>query len=80
MIDVDLKTEKEQNIFMNSASVQGEFDWTKLKPLALEIDTNAAGLTDSDLNFIGIELFKDNETGLNSIEDDLKDLIQPTIS
>lgn len=79
MIDVDFKTEKEQNIFMNSASVQGEFDWTKLKPLALEIDTSAAGLTDSDLNFIGIELFKDNELGLNSIEDDLKDLIQPTI-
>lgn len=78
MIDVDEKTEIEQNIFMNSQSVQGEFDIDLLKNLIPDIDYKAAGLDDTDLNMIGIELFKDTvEKGITDIENSLSEVMRP---
>ncbi len=55
-IDVDEKTEKEQNIFMNSHNAQGEFDWDKMQLIIEDIDIKAAALDDSDLRLIDIKL------------------------
>ncbi len=49
-INVDDKTEKEQNIFLNSKSAQGQMDFEIIAALLPEIDYNDAGLTDYDVN------------------------------
>lgn len=54
VVQMDVKTEKEQNIFMNNRNVQGEFDIDMLKDLLDGIDYNLAGLDDFDLNMMGI--------------------------
>ena len=53
-VEMDLKTEKEQNIFMNNKSVQGEFEDEMLRDLLSGIDYEAAGLDDFDLQMLGI--------------------------
>jgi hypothetical protein len=56
VVDLDEKTEKEQNIFMNSTTVQGEFDNEQLKNLitADHLDFEKAGLDMYDINMLGI--------------------------
>ena len=54
LVELDEKTEKEQNIFMNSSSVQGEFDLDQLSLILPEIDYSAAGLNESDLHILGV--------------------------
>lgn len=54
VVQMDEKIEKEQNIFMNNRSVQGEFDDDMLRSLIHDIDYSAAGLNDFDLNMLGI--------------------------
>lgn len=54
-VELDDKTEREQNIFMNSPSAMGEFDTDKLRELIPDLDYQAAGLTDQDLSIIGFE-------------------------
>lgn len=54
VIDVDLKKEKELNIFFNSKSVQGEMDYTKLALMLPEIDVSLAGLDEIDLSMIEV--------------------------
>lgn len=49
-VELDDKTEREQNIFMNSPSAMGEFDMEKIKVLVPEIDYKAAGLSEADMN------------------------------
>lgn len=56
IIDVDLKTEKELNIFFNSKSVQGEMDYAKLALMIPDIDIDIAGLDDVDMSFIEMEM------------------------
>lgn len=65
-ISVDLKTEKELNIFFNNPSSQGEWDYDKLRELIPDIDYKSAGLTDEDLNIIGIdfEMQTDDEVSI----------------
>lgn len=48
------KEEKEQNIFMNNRSVQGEFDSDMLKDMLADIDFDMAGFDEFDLNMLGI--------------------------
>jgi aspartate carbamoyltransferase regulatory subunit len=48
----DEKTEKEQNIFLNNKSVQGDFDFQLIAEMLPEIDIENTGLTDEDLNLI----------------------------
>lgn len=56
-VELDDKTEREQNIFMNSPSAMGEFDMEKIKVLVPEIDYKAAGLSEADMNIYGISSF-----------------------
>lgn len=56
VIDVDLKKEKEMNIFFNSKAVQGEMDYKKLAQIFPDIDASLAGLDDVDISMIEIEL------------------------
>lgn len=56
IINVDLKTEKELNIFFNSKSVQGEMDYAKLALMIPDIDIDIAGLDDVDMSFIEMEM------------------------
>lgn len=56
VINVDLKTEKELNIFFNSKSVQGEMDYSKLALIISDIDINLAGLDEIDLSFVEVEI------------------------
>ncbi len=76
MCELDHKQEKEQNIFMNSTTVQGEFDYDILKDLIIDIDTELAGLDDYDLNMIGIEGEQENEEETDEIND-IKTMLQP---
>lgn len=56
VVDVDLKTEKELNIFFNSKSVQGEMDYSKLALMLPDIDVDLAGLDEIDLSFVEVEV------------------------
>ena len=67
-VDLDDKTEKEQNIFLNSTTFTGEFDFDLLKDLLPEIDAFAAGLDDVDLNIIGVDA--EMKSGGNDEEDE----------
>lgn len=51
-IDVDDKTEKEQNIFLNNKRVQGETDFELLALVIPDIDIDSAGLTDYDISIV----------------------------
>lgn len=55
VVDIDLKTEKEQNIFFNSTTVQGVFDFNALYDVLEDIDPFAAGLDENDLRIIGFD-------------------------
>lgn len=59
LVELDDKTEREQNIFMNSSSAQGEFDTTLLQQVVPNIDYESAGLTEADLNIYGIVMPQD---------------------
>lgn len=56
VIEVDLKKEKELNIWFNSKAVQGEMDYKKLALMWGEIDVDLAGLDDVDISMIQFEL------------------------
>ena len=51
-IDVDEKTEKEQNIFLNSKNAQGEMDFELLADMIGDIDIEAAAISDYDIGII----------------------------
>jgi len=72
IINLSDKEEKEQNVFMNSSTVQGEFDLEIMKDLLSEIDYKAAGLDEIDLNIIGVEMERETEI----ISDAINDIIE----
>lgn len=51
-INIDEKTEKEQNIFLNSKNAQGETDFDALALIINDIDTSAAAISDYDISII----------------------------
>lgn len=55
ILNLSDKEEKEQNIFFNSTTVQGEFDNDLLAELLPQIDYELAGLDESDLNIIIVD-------------------------
>ena len=67
-ISVDLKKEKELNIWFNSASVQGTYDYKKLALIFPDIDADLAGLDDVDLSMIEVELPDVPEVEIPSFE------------
>ena len=54
VVHMSEKEEKEQNLFMNNRSVQGEFDDDMLKDLLSDIDFDLAGFDEFDLNLLGL--------------------------
>jgi hemerythrin superfamily protein len=71
-VQLDQKQEREQNIFMNAKSAQGEFDMDVLASILDDIDYQSAGLTDSDLTLIMAQTnyeFANNSTIENVISD-----------
>jgi hypothetical protein len=56
VVELDEKQEKEQNIFFNSTTVQGFFDFDKLNLMLDEIDPFDAGFDEADLHIIGYDL------------------------
>lgn len=55
-ISVDIKKEKELNIWFNSTSVQGTYDYSKLALMIPDIDVNLAGLDEVDLSMVEINI------------------------
>ena len=76
--DVDEKMEKELNILLNNPNAQGRWDYEKLAQIIPDIDYKDAGLTDADLNMIGVDYLLQTEEE-NNIADELDDLMSPII-
>lgn len=73
-VDLDDKTEKEQNIFLNNKRVQGEMDYELLAEILPDIDIENTGLIDYDLQIIQ-SMVPDFEFGKNdTVKTDLVDL------
>lgn len=78
VVELDGKTEREQNIFMNSPSAMGEFDMAKMQVLVPEIDYKAAGLSDADMNIYGIAIAQEGiSAGVTSVVDDFEEIQRP---
>lgn len=76
LIDVDEKTEKSLNITLNNPNVGGKWDFDAMREIIPDIDYKDAGLTEADLNMIGLDnLLKTEEE--SNIADSLTDMMQP---
>lgn len=78
VIDVDEQMEKELNILLNNPNAQGRWDYEKLAQIIPDIDYKDAGLTDADLNMIGVDYLLQTEEE-NNIADALDDLMSPIV-
>lgn len=76
VIDVDTQQEKELNILMNNPNAQGTWDYEKMRELIPDIDYKDAGLTEADLNMIGVDFLLQTEQE-NNLASALDDLMQP---
>lgn len=76
VINVDLATEKTLNIALNNPNVGGDWDYDKLRQIIPDIDYKAAGLTDVDLNMIGVDFMLETEEQ-NNIANELDTLNAP---
>lgn len=76
LIDVDLQTEKTINIALNNSNITGDWDWDKLAAIIPDIDYKEAGLTDADLNMIGVDyLLKTEEE--SQMADEIAEMMAP---
>lgn len=78
VIDVDEKQEKELNILMNNPNAQGTWDFDALARIVPDIDYKDAGLTDADLNIIGVDFLLQTEKE-SSIADELVNMMSPVV-
>lgn len=76
VVDYDEKKEKEANCALNSPNVGGEYDYDKLRELIPDIDYKDAGLTEQDLDIIGVDFHFQTEEE-NTIADELDTLMEP---
>ena len=76
VVDIDLKTEKQLNIVLNNPNVGGQWDFNALARIVPDIDWKDAGLTDADLNMIGVDYLLQTEEE-SSIADALSDMLSP---
>lgn len=75
-IDVDEKEEKTINILLNNQSVGGEWDYDRLREIVPNIDYKDAGLTEADLNIIGVDFMFQTEEE-SDITTQLEDMMTP---
>lgn len=76
-IELDEKTEKEQNIFLNNRKMQGETDYEALASIIDEIDIKKAGLDEYDISVME-SLVPDFKMGdINDIVDDISSIAPP---
>ena len=79
-IQLTEKQEKEQNIFLNNKRVQGETDFRLMAELIEDIDIDAAGLEEYDIEYIET-LVPDFKFGSNTdIVEEIKSLKDDTNS
>lgn len=76
VIDVDEKTEKEINILLNNPNVAGRFNFDKLAELLPDVDYKNTGLTEADLNMIGVDFLLQTEEE-NNLSDALEEMMRP---
>lgn len=76
LINVDEKTEKSLNVALNNPNIGGQWDFDALARIVPDIDWKDAGLTDADLNMIGVDYLLQTEEE-NSIADALSDMMVP---
>lgn len=76
LIDVDEKQEKSINILLNNHNVGGEWDYDLLREIVPDIDYKDAGLTEADLNIIGVDFMFQTEEE-SSITSQLEDMMAP---
>ena len=76
LIDVEEKEEKELLILLNNPSAQGEWNYDILRELIPDIDYKDAGLTEQDLDIIGVDFHFQTEEE-NIIADELDTLMEP---
>lgn len=76
LINVDEKTEKQLNITLNNPNVGGQWDFDALAQIVPDIDWKDAGLTDADLNMIGVDFLLQTEEE-SSLADALSDMMSP---
>ncbi len=76
LIDVEEKEEKELLILLNNPSAQGEWNYDILREIIPDIDYKDAGLTEEDLDIIGVDFnFQTEEE--NAIVGELDGLMEP---
>lgn len=78
VVDMDEKAEKEFNILANNPNAQGSWDFDALAQLIPDIDYKDAGLTDADLNMIGVDFLLQTEEE-SSIADELENMMSPVV-
>lgn len=76
LIDVDEKSEKELCVLLNNPNAQGLWDFDQLAELIPDIDYKSAGLTEADLNMIGVDYLLQTEAE-NSLADELAAMMAP---
>lgn len=76
VINVDEQQEKELNLLMNNPNAMGIWDFDALAQIIPDIDWKSAGLTDADLNMIGVDYLLQTEEE-SSMADALEDLMSP---
>lgn len=76
LIDVDEKTEKSLNITLNNPNVGGEWDFDAMREIIPDIDYKDAGLTEADLNMIGLDNLLKTEDEAN-LANSLTNMMQP---
>lgn len=74
VVDMDEKAEKEFNILANNPNAQGSWDFDALVQLIPDIDYKDAGLTDADLNMIGVDYLLQTEEE-NNIASELESMM-----
>ena len=76
VIDVDEKKEKSINILLNNHNVGGEWDYDLLREIVPDIDYKDAGLTEADLNIIGVDFMFQTEDEQN-LSSELESMMSP---
>jgi hypothetical protein len=74
VIDVGEKEEKELNILLNNPNAQGTWDYDALREIIPDIDYKDAGLTEEDLNLIGVDFLLQTD-GQNALAKEIEGLM-----